>query len=393
MTVVPASSPAADVVALTRLTLQDYRNYAALSLTIGSPLVVLTGANGVGKTNLLEAISLLTPGRGLRRAAFEEITRNGSQTGWAVSATISRDGEETRIGTGLAGDPAGAERSRKVRVNGAAASGPDILLDYLRVLWLTPSMDGLFAGPAADRRRFLDRLVLTVDPGHGRRARDFERLLTHRNRLLDDNAAAAWLDAVEAELAERAVAVALARAETVGLLAARILAQAQAAPDFPAGRIGLSGAFERAVEERKAADAERWYRGVLATGRPADRAAGRTLEGPHRSDLEIVFADKDMPAARSSTGEQKALLIGLILAHADLVAKVSGMTPVLLLDEVAAHLDPARRRALFARLDALGCQAFMTGADPGLFADVPSAAALLRVAADGVEPLAEETPA
>ncbi|MDQ3558276.1 MAG: DNA replication/repair protein RecF [Pseudomonadota bacterium] len=379
--------------ALTRLTVQDFRNYASLSLTIDAKLVVLTGGNGVGKTNLIESISLLTPGRGLRRAAFEEITRNGSENGWAVSATVSRDGEETRIGTGLAGEPAGSERARKVRVNGAPASGPDILLDFLRVLWLTPSMDGLFAGPAADRRRFLDRLVLTVDPGHGRRARDFERLLTHRNRLLDDDAAAAWLDAVEAELAERAVAVALARAETVGLLCARILAQAEAAPDFPAGRIGLSGAFDRAVAERRAADAERWYRGVLASGRAADRAAGRTLEGPHRSDLDIVFTEKDMPAARSSTGEQKALLIGLILAHADLVAKVSGITPVLLLDEVAAHLDPARRSALFARLDALGCQTFMTGADPGLFADLPSAAGLYRVADNGVQPLKPGTPA
>jgi len=217
-------------VALTALSLIDLRNYSSLSLVIGASIVVLTGGNGAGKTNLLEAVSLLTPGRGLRRAAFEEITRAGSKSGWAVSAVVSRDGEEARIGTGLAGGVPGAESGRKVRINGAQAASAEALLEYLRILWLTPAMDGLFAGPGSDRRRFLDRFVLTVDPLHGARVRDFERLLTQRNRLLAEGAAAAWLDALEAQLAERAVSVALARAETLALLAARIDRQAADEP-------------------------------------------------------------------------------------------------------------------------------------------------------------------
>jgi DNA replication and repair protein RecF len=271
-----------------------------------------------------------------------------------------------------------------VRVNGAAVASAEALLDYLRVLWLTPAMDGLFTGAAGERRRFLDRLVLTVDPGHARRARDFERLLTQRNRLLDQNAAPAWLDAVEAQLSETAVALALARAETVALLAARIDEQRRDSAGFPAGRMTLSGDFDTAIAGRSAAEAEIWYRDVLAGGRAADRAAGRTLQGPHRSDLDVAFAAKGMPAAASSTGEQKALLIGLILAHAELVAAVSGMTPVLLLDEVAAHLDPAGRAALFARLAALGCQSFLTGADPALFAALPDSAMILGVANNSI---------
>jgi DNA replication and repair protein RecF len=372
------NAPAPARVALNALSLTDLRNYASLQLSFAAPLIVLTGSNGAGKTNLLEGISLLTPGRGLRRAAFDEISRHGGAGGWAVAATVGRDGVETRIGTGLAPAGVGETGARKMRINGAPVSSAEAFLEYLRVLWLTPAMDGLFTGPAGDRRRFLDRLVLTVDPGHGRRTRDFERLLTQRNRLLEENGAAGWLDAVEAQLAEKAVALALARAETVALLAARLAAASEAA--FPAGKIVLSGAFEQAIAGHSAAEAELWYRGVLAAGRAADRGVGRTLAGPHRSDLEILFAEKNMPASISSTGEQKALLIGLILAHAELVAHVSGMAPVLLLDEIAAHLDPARRAALFARLARLGCQAFLTGTDPALFAELPADAARYHVA-------------
>src|SRR5687767_946497 len=380
------NAPAPARVALNALSLTDLRNYASLQFFFAAPLIVLTGPNGAGKTNLLEGISLLTPGRGLRRAAFQEISRHGGAGGWAVAATVARGGEETRIGTGLAPSTPGEAVGRKMRINGAPASSAEAFLEYLRVLWLTPALDGLFTGPAGDRRRFLDRLVLTVDPGHGRRTRDFERLLTQRNRLLEEGGAAEWLDAVEAQRAEKAVALALARAETVALLGARIAAAGDAAA-FPAGQIVLSGEFDQAIAGHSAAEAELWYRGVLATGRAGDRAAGRTLAGPHRSDFDIVFAAKDMPAALSSTGEQKALLIGLILAHAELVAQVSGMAPVLLLDEIAAHLDPARRAALFARLAALGCQAFLTGTDPNLFAELPAEAARYDVA-DGKVTLA-----
>ena len=372
--------PPPDRVALIALALSNLRNYASATTGFNAGLVVLTGENGAGKTNLLEAISLLTPGRGLRRASFEEITMAGVASGWAVAATLSRNGEETRIGTGLSEAVPGEAKARLVRINGAPAPGADALLDYLRILWLTPSMDGLFTGPASERRRFLDRLVLTIDASHGRRARDFERLLTQRNRLLEENAASAWLDAVEAELAGRAVAVALARAETAALLSATMLRRSTGASAFPAGRIGLLGAFDREIAGGSAAEAELRYRRALAEGRAADRAAGRTLHGPHRSDLDVVFAEKEMPASLSSAGEQKALLIGLILAHAELVAGMSGMTPILLLDEVAAHLDRNRRSALFERLAALGGQAFMTGTDAALFADLPAGTVHYRVA-------------
>jgi DNA replication and repair protein RecF len=375
-----------DSVAITALSVTDLRNYPSLSLLLDAGLVVLTGANGAGKTNLLEAISLLTPGRGLRRAPFEDITRTGTSSGWAVSAAVRREGAEARIGTGLAGG-AGPESGRKVRVNGAPAPGAEALLEYLRILWLTPAMDGLFTGPASDRRRFLDRFVLTVDPLHGARVRDLERLLTQRNRLLAEAAASAWLDALEAQLAERAVSVALARAETMALLQSRIEGRSAADPAdaFPRAKLSLDGDFDAAIASRKAAEAEFWYRGALAGARGQDRAAGRTLEGPHRSDLHVLMAAKNMPAALCSTGEQKALLIGLILAQAELVSAVSGMRPILLLDEVAAHLDPNRRAALFARLGALGCQAFMTGTDPALFSGLPTGAARFEVAAGRLE--------
>jgi DNA replication and repair protein RecF len=373
-------------VALGLLSLTSFRNYAAASVAFDADLVVLTGANGAGKTNLLEAISLLTPGRGLRRARYEDISRLGMDQGWAVAAKILRNGEETRLGTGLVDASAGEARSRAVRINGAPATSADALLDHLRVLWLTPSMDGLFTGAASERRRFLDRLVLTIDAAHGRRVREFDRLMTQRNRLLEERANAGWLDAVEAELSERAVAVALARAETASLLSAR-MERPEEASLFPAGRLALAGDFDRAIESRSAAEAELGYREALREGRAADRVAGRTLVGPHRSDLDVALVGKAMPAAHSSTGEQKALLIGLILAYAEIVAETTGMTPILLLDEIAAHLDEGRRRALFDKLQGLGGQAFLTGADPALFADLPPTALRFRVAAGTVAPL------
>ena len=370
----PQSSP--DAVRLTALSLKDFRNYTDLSLRFDASFVVLTGPNGAGKTNLLEAISLLTPGRGLRRAALDEMSRQGSER-WAAAASVERDDGETRIGTGLAEGAADQVRTRKVRVNGAPAGSIEELLQYLRVLWLTPAMDGLFAGPPGDRRRFLDRLVLSIDPAHAKRARDFERLLTQRNRLLEERGAAAWLDAVEKELAAHAVAVALARAETAALLSARL---AHDEGGFPAGQMHMRGEFDDRLAAISAADAEAWYRRALAAARPADRAARRTLLGPHRSDLDTLFAAKNIPAARCSTGEQKALLIGIVLSHAALVAEMAGMRPLLLLDEVAAHLDASRRAALFDRLAALGCQCFITGADAGLFTDLPESAAMFRIA-------------
>ena len=380
----PVATPI--TVALTGLKLTDFRNYASLSLDLAAPLIALTGPNGAGKTNCLEAISLLTPGRGLRRAPYEALIRSGADNGWAVAANLGRDSEAVRIGTGLQALPEGLERGRRIRINGANASAEN-LLEYLRVLWLTPAMDGLFTGPAGDRRRFLDRLVLAVDPGHGRRVTDLEKLLASRNRLLDENGEPALLDAIETQLAGTALAVAIARAETVGLLIDRIAGQAADGAGFPLAALALAGDFEARYLGGPASQSEDAYRDALAQTRARDRAAGRTLDGPHRSDLAVVFTEKAMPAAQSSTGEQKALLIGLILAHAGLVAQISGMTPILLLDEIAAHLDPDRRAALFARLSQLGCQAFMTGTDAALFADAGSELQHFHVQSGEISPV------
>jgi DNA replication and repair protein RecF len=378
-----SAAPAPDRVALVWLSLTDLRNYPALTLALSGRSVVLTGPNGAGKTNLLEAISLLTPGRGLRRATYDEIARAGADRGWAVAARVARGGEETRLGTGTLDAPPGA--ARRVRINGADAPA-EALLEHLRLLWLTPAQDGLFTGPAGDRRRFLDRLVLAVDPAHGRRAAELERLLRSRNRLLEEGGPAGVLDAIETQLAETAVAVSIARAETVALLAGRIAALAELPGDFPAAQLALAGPFEMAREGQAAAEAEEAYRRRLRQARPADRASGRTLDGPHRSDLDVRLAAKDVPAGLASTGEQKALLVALTLAHADLVARTAGFTPILLLDEIAAHLDESRRAALFDRIEALAAQAFMTGTDAALFAALGSRAERFHVEEGRVTP-------
>ncbi|HUG62922.1 MAG TPA: DNA replication/repair protein RecF [Methylomirabilota bacterium] len=365
---------------VTALRLADFRNHATLSLTADRRSVVLLGENGAGKTNVLEALSLLSPGRGLRRAQRAEIARQGGTGGYAVSADV--DGAVGPVRIAVAADP--DEPSRRLTVDGERQKSLDVLSDHLRVLWLTPAMDGLFTGPAGDRRRFLDRMVLAIDPAHGRRVVAFEQALTQRNRLLEDlRPDPVWLDGVETQIAGLGVAVAAARREMVGCLARLIGDDADAEPGkgapFPTAAVALDGEIEAALERTSASDVEDWYRTDLGAGRSRDRAAGRTLSGPHRTDLVVLHAAKAMPAALSSTGEQKALLIGLILAQARLVAEMAGMTPVLLLDEVAAHLDPARRAGLFARLDRLGCQAFLTGADRAAFAALGSAAAVVEL--------------
>lgn len=360
-----------DRAALTALGLTDFRNYPSLGLSLEPSLVVLTGPNGAGKSNLLEAISFLSPGRGLRRARLAEVARQGGNGGWAVTATLSGPEGDTLLGTGLTLTPEGPERTRRVRVNRAPAASTDALLERLRVVWLTPAMDGLFTGPAADRRRFLDRLVLAIDPRHGQRVNAFERAMRGRNRLLSDFAPdPGWLDALEAQMAELAAAIAAARRDCIALMADAI---ARARPDpFPAARLEVSGTVETALADSAGAARDR-YRADLAAGRALDRGAGRTLVGPHLSDLAVSHAAKNMPAGHCSTGEQKALLIAIVLAHARLIAGMSGRTPVVLLDEVAAHLDPERRAALFAILVDLGCQAFLTGTEPHPFAPLGDA--------------------
>ncbi len=373
----PAESPAAPAreavarVHVAGLKLANFRNYAALALAFDGRPVVLTGENGAGKTNLLEAISFLSPGRGLRRAGLDEVGRRPGDGAWAVAARLAGPAGEAEIGTGIAQGTAGPEPQRRVRVNGAAAAGAEALLEHIRVVWLTPGMDGLFSGPPAERRRFLDRLVLAIDTGHGRRVAALERALTGRNRILEDfRPNAAWLDAAEAQLAELGVAVAAARVECIRLLA-RQIGEAQGAPSsFPAAVLVLAGRLEQALAEASATEVEDRYRDLLAAGRSADRAAGRTLEGPHRSDLEVIHAGKGTPAAAASTGEQKALLTGIVLAHARLTARLTGATPVVLLDEIAAHLDAGRRAALYELILDLGAQAFMTGTDAAAFASL-----------------------
>jgi len=360
---------------LTRLSLTDFRNYASLTLPLSAMMAAFVGPNGAGKTNILEAISFLTAGRGLRRAALADIARKDGDGSWSVAATVLLDGLETKIGTGLAAGTSG----RKVRIDGEDVRGSESLLDYMRILWLVPAMDGLFTGPGSDRRRFLDRLTLAIDPAHGRRVGDFENALRQRNRLFDQGGSDAFLSALERQVAELGTAVSLARSETAGLLSRMIESQAAQDLPFPLASVALEGAFETEMTGLSASEREDRYIRMLQDGRARDRAAGRTLNGPHLSDLKVLHAAKAMPAAQSSTGEQKALLIGLILAHADLTAKVSGMTPVLLLDEVAAHLDPDRRAALFQKLNSLGGQVFMTGTDAALFDALPEGAEVFEI--------------
>lgn len=348
--------------ALDRLVLTDFRNHRDAVLAPGAGLVVLTGENGAGKTNVLEAVSLLSPGRGLRGATLSEMARRGGPGGFAVAARLG----DVEIGTGTSSS---APERRQVRINGAAAAA-NSLSEWLAVLWLTPAMDRLFQEGPGGRRRFLDRLVLALRPGHAVHAARYEAAMRARNKLLAEEGPGdeAWLSALEARMAEHGAALAEARSETVAMLAERL----REAPDGPFARAGL--ALEGGGE-----DLER----ELARTRARDSAAGRTLAGPHRTDLAVTHLDKRQPAGLCSTGEQKALLLSIVLAHADLVADRAGRRPILLLDEVAAHLDPRRRAALFERLKAGGGQVWMTGTELGLFAGLSAEVTFFAIGQGG----------
>jgi DNA replication and repair protein RecF len=353
-----------------RLTLTHFRNYRAASLETRGDLVVLVGPNGAGKTNCIEAISFLSPGRGLRRANLEDVADNQGDGSWAVSAEVEGALGLATLGTGIDAPLADAAISRRCRIDREPVASATAFGDHLRMVWLTPAMDGLFAGPASERRRFFDRLVLAIDSEHSARVAALDRSLRSRNRLLevrnyDDH----WCDAIERETAELAVAVAAMRGQTAARLAAMLRARGEASA-FPSAEIALDGWMENALMSEPATAVEDRYRDILRHNRARDAIAGRTLDGPHLTDLQVVYAPKNMPARDASTGEQKALLIGLVLAHAGLVADMTGITPLLLLDEVVAHLDPRRRAALFDELSKLGAQVWMTGADPAAFADV-----------------------
>jgi DNA replication and repair protein RecF len=382
-----SSSPVATS-RIARLILQDFRTYASLDLTVSRPLVALVGENGAGKTNVLEAISLFMPGRGLRRAELSEMARNEGPSSFAISVTLDAPYGEHRLGTGLEPQGENARASRICRIDGMPASSPTVFAEYLRIVWLTPDLDALFRGAAGDRRRFLDRLVLAVDAEHGTRVNALERALRSRNRVLEENPDdRLWLDALEREVAELAIAVAAARRETVERLASLILETREQESPFPFAMMGLEGEIDALVATLPAVDAEDRYRAILRDCRSRDRAAGRTLVGPQASDLLVRHGPKDIPANTASTGEQKALLIGLVLAHARLVASMSGIAPFVLLDEVAAHLDPRRRAGLYDALQSLGGQVWMTGADPGLFAELQGRADILQVSAGVIEPI------
>jgi DNA replication and repair protein RecF len=353
-------------VILSRLSLRDFRSYSDALVEPGPGVVVLTGENGAGKTNMLEAVSLLAPGRGLRGAALSEMARQGGGGGFAVAARLG----DADIGTGVA---AAAPERRQVRISGAPASASS-LAEWLSVLWLTPAMDRLFIEGAGGRRRFLDRLALALYPGHAVHAARYEAAMRARNKLLGEEGPRdeAWLTALEARMAEHGAALAEAREATVAALSERLAD----APEGPFARAGL--ALEAGATDDLARD--------LALGRSRDASAGRTLTGPHRSDVAVTHLGKGQPATACSTGEQKALLLGIVLAHADLVAERKGRRPILLLDEVAAHLDPRRRAALLERLGASGGQVWVTGTEPSLFDGAGSGATWIEVSGGAVRP-------
>jgi DNA replication and repair protein RecF len=366
------------------LSLQKFRSYGSATATIDRPLVVLVGPNGAGKTNLLEAVSLFAAGRGLRRARLEDLPMTPGDGSWAVVAEIDGALGAATLGTGV---ESGQDRARKYRINGEPVRSAAAFAEHLRVVWLVPAMDGLFAGPASERRRFLDRLVLAVDPAHAGRVGALERSLRSRNRLLEArHPDTYWLDAVERETAALAVAVAAARAETVRRLVSVLANRRDPGSAFPWAEVALDGWIENAIGAQAATDLEDHYRLGLKAARGRDAAAGRTLEGPHLTDLLVTHGPKGIAAGETSTGEQKALLLNLVLAHAGLVTAMTGLAPVLLLDEVAAHLDPARRAALYEALLGLGVQVMMTGADPQAFAAIATRAAIFAVSPGQLTP-------
>jgi DNA replication and repair protein RecF len=376
-------------VRIRRLRLSNFRSYPRAELSVGDGPVVLTGPNGAGKTNLLEAISFLTPGRGLRRAMLEEVAASEGDGSWALAAEVEGALGEVRLGTGIDVPSEAMLPVRRCHIDQEPVGSASAFADHLRVVWLVPEMDGLFLGPAGERRRFLDRLVLAIDASHGSRVAALERALRSRNRLIEEiSPDPRWCDAIEHEVAELAVAVAAARGECVRRLAAEIATDQEPDSLFSAADLSLDGWMEMALASTPAIEVEERYRAILRKTRARDRAAGRTLDGPHLSDLQVIHRPKRIPAARASTGERKALLVGLVLSHARLVAGMQGFSPVALLDDVAAFLDAEHRLALFEALARLGAQVFMTGVDESAFAPLKNRAERFAVQPGRVQPLA-----
>ncbi len=381
---------AAPALKIRRLRLSAFRNYAAAAMDPDGRPVVLTGPNGAGKTNLLEALSLLTPGKGLRRARVSEVDRitsgSGEATAWAVAATVETPAGPVELGTGR--DPEGERRL--VRIDGEAGRSQTALGDHLSVVWLTPQMDRLFQESAGERRRFLDRLIYGFDPAHAGRINAYDKALRQRARLLkegsgrDGGADATWLGALEAQLVERGIAIAAARLTMADRLAR---ACARADGPFPGAALAVRGDVEDWLSGASALDAEDRFATALHKGRVRDAESGGASVGPHRADLVVTHLEKGLPAGQCSTGEQKALLIAIVLAHARLQGAERGAGPVLLLDEVAAHLDAVRRDALFETVLGLGLQAWITGTDQGVFGALGDRAQYFAVEAAQIRPI------
>lgn len=366
---------------MARLSLSHFRNYAEATIDLEPAPVLLTGPNGAGKTNLLEAISLLAPGRGLRRAKAQELQGQGSADPWAVSARIEGVSGSHQIGTGR--DPGGSER-RLIRIDGRSERAQSALAALLDIVWLTPQMDGLWREGSGERRRFLDRLVFAFDPAHAGRVSGYESSLRQRSKLLQEGSADPhWLAALEDGLAERGVAIAAARRALVARLNRAI--QGEAGSGFPRCGLDLAGDLDRWLAEDSALLVEERLRAAFNDSRERDAQQGGAKYGPHRSDLLARHLEKNTPAALCSTGEQKALLVGLVLAHARLIAIERGRPPLLLLDEVAAHLDATRRETLYKEILSLRLQAWLTGTEPAVFDPLVGAAQAFTVAEGQVD--------
>ncbi len=352
------------------LKLNDFRSYTDLKLEVDERPIVLTGPNGAGKTNILEAISFLAPGQGIRRAKLTDITRHTAldsapETHWSVFAEIAQGEDEYRLGTSIERLASGAIR-RRAKIDSDQAS-PNDLGHYVRLVWLTPIMDRLFLEGPGNRRRFLDRLLLAHDPDHASRVAKFEKALRDRQKVLREfGRNEAWLSALEQVIAETGIAIAAARSEMVARLNGAM--EKGAETPFPRPAMAIDGELETRLMRESALDTEQFYLTSLEARRTRDAEAGRATLGPHCSDIDVLYPDKNMPAKLCSTGEQKALLVSIILASAKLILTRSpGATPIILLDEIVAHMDASRRAALFDEIGGFGCQTWMTGTDAGLF--------------------------
>ena len=363
--------------AVKRLTLTDFRCYRHQRLEADKGPVVLTGPNGAGKTNLLEGLSFLVPGRGLRRAKLSDVVRrqqgNSAPSGpWGVAASVHSPRGEVEIGTGF---EAGRDK-RIVRVDGETVKSQAVLAEYLSVLWLTPQMDRLFLEGPGSRRRFLDRLVFDSDPAHLGRVNAYEHAMRERMALLRANGDKAWVETLEDTMATRGVAVAAARLEATRRLGEQLKESTGA---FPRASVEAAGTVEDWLREGPALAAEDRLKAALAARRADDVAEGRAAIGPHRSDLKVLHLGNGRPAALCSTGEQKALLVALVLGTAKMRAYEQGTAPLFLLDEIAAHLDEIRLQALFDEISGLGAQVWLTGTDAGLFAPLAGRAQFFAV--------------